>query len=135
MHTHTYAYQLRKSPAETSTTTPAHGQRVRDERTQQSHHEDRPTLAAILDDVEAAREAQLRSISGTTDDLVTLAYRDAVLRILSEVRTARSRLDDGTYGICTGCHGRVGDERLEALPWATQCTRCANRRYYELPTS
>lgn len=35
---------------------------------------------------------------------------------MSEVQAAMSRLDDGTYGSCEVCGGRIGDDRLEALP-------------------
>ena len=44
---------------------------------------------------------------------------------LGEVDAALSRLDAGTYGTCEACGGPVGPERLEALPAARLCIRCA----------
>ena len=85
----------------------------------------RPT--ASLARVEDERAAQLASLDAATDDLVALAHRDAVSRILTEVRTARRRREEGRYGVCIGCHGEVGSERLELRPWATQCPDCARR--------
>lgn len=39
---------------------------------------------------------------------------------------ALARLDDGTYGECARCGKPVGDGRLEAIPYAEQCIRCAS---------
>jgi len=39
-----------------------------------------------------------------------------------------AKLRDGSYGRCDVCGEPVGDERLEALPWATLCVRDAGRR-------
>ncbi|CAB4942891.1 unannotated protein [freshwater metagenome] len=86
-------------------------------------------LAETLAGVEAARTAQLATINPDPDDLVARAYRDAVIRILAEVRTARRMLEEGRYGLCVGCHRRIDDERLEHRRWATQCPDCARRVY------
>ena len=45
----------------------------------------------------------------------------------AEVRRALAKLDEGSYGRCDGCGGAVGDERLEALPWAAECVSCRGR--------
>lgn len=86
-------------------------------------------VAQTLARVEAERSEQLASLDASTDDLVALAHRDAVSRILTEVRTALRRLEEGRYGVCVGCQGEVGAERLELRPWATQCPDCARRGY------
>ena len=44
--------------------------------------------------------------------------------VLSEIDAALQRIEDGTYGTCTHCDGRIPEERLEALPWATLCIDC-----------
>jgi len=41
--------------------------------------------------------------------------------ILSAIDSALARMDDGTYGLCQRCGGPIGQERLEAIPWATLC--------------
>jgi DnaK suppressor protein len=44
------------------------------------------------------------------------------------VRRALAKLDEGSYGRCDRCGGPIGQERLEALPWAAQCVGCRARR-------
>ncbi|HEY0453264.1 TraR/DksA family transcriptional regulator [Actinophytocola sp.] len=41
---------------------------------------------------------------------------------------AADRLAAGTYGRCERCGGPIAEERLAALPAATRCIRCADRR-------
>jgi RNA polymerase-binding transcription factor len=47
--------------------------------------------------------------------------------VLEEIDRALARIDDGTYGRCEACGGDIGVERLEALPYATQCIECKRR--------
>jgi RNA polymerase-binding protein DksA len=48
--------------------------------------------------------------------------------LLREVQAALQRLEEGEYGICQGCGERILEERLEAVPWASQCVRCQEAR-------
>jgi RNA polymerase-binding transcription factor DksA len=41
--------------------------------------------------------------------------------IVREIEAALTRIDDGTYGFCSACGKQIEPERLEYLPWATQC--------------
>ena len=41
--------------------------------------------------------------------------------ILEEIEGALRRIDDGTYGTCVACGRSIGEERLEAVPYATLC--------------
>jgi DnaK suppressor protein len=41
---------------------------------------------------------------------------------------AAARLAAGTYGICQRCGQPIAPERLDALPTALRCIRCADRR-------
>ena len=52
---------------------------------------------------------------------------DAV-RQLHEVDAALARIADGTYGVCAACGREIGEERLEALPWATLCIDDARKQ-------
>ena len=80
---------------------------------------------AELAELEALRADQLASLPDAGTDTVALAYRGSVERILGEVRAARRRLVEGTYGDCTGCGAAIAPERLELRPWAATCPRCA----------
>jgi RNA polymerase-binding protein DksA len=48
-------------------------------------------------------------------------------RLLGAIDAALGRIDDGSYGICRTCGQPVGAERLEALPWTTQCIDCKRK--------
>jgi RNA polymerase-binding protein DksA len=48
-------------------------------------------------------------------------------RLLQAIDAALTRMDDGTYGSCVGCGQPIGTERLEALPWTTQCIDCKRK--------
>lgn len=44
---------------------------------------------------------------------------------LEEIDAALERLGRGAYGRCETCGEEIGAERLEVLPAARQCVRCA----------
>lgn len=48
--------------------------------------------------------------------------------MLSDVRRAQDKIEEGTYGRCDRCGRDIGAERLAALPWATLCVEDAARR-------
>jgi len=48
--------------------------------------------------------------------------------VLAEIDAALTRIDDGTYGICTNCGTSIPPERLEARAWATLCIGCKRLR-------
>jgi RNA polymerase-binding transcription factor DksA len=54
-----------------------------------------------------------------------VAVHDQLVQQLAAVEAALGRLDDGTYGSCEGCGQPIAPERLEAVPWAARCVRCA----------
>ena len=41
--------------------------------------------------------------------------------VLVEIDAALARIDDGSYGVCAACGRPIGEERLEAVPYATLC--------------
>jgi DnaK suppressor protein len=45
--------------------------------------------------------------------------------ILDDVNAALDRLADGTFGQCEECGGSISEERLNAIPYAPLCVRCA----------
>ena len=42
-------------------------------------------------------------------------------QVLADIDAALKRIDDGSYGTCTTCGKEIGEERLEAMPWAALC--------------
>jgi RNA polymerase-binding protein DksA len=48
-------------------------------------------------------------------------------RVLTAIDAALKRIEDGTFGTCRSCGRPVGDERLEALPYTTQCIDCKRK--------
>jgi DnaK suppressor protein len=48
-------------------------------------------------------------------------------QILAEINDALARIEQGTFGRCENCHQEISRERLEALPYARYCVRCARK--------
>lgn len=61
----------------------------------------------------------------TFEEEKALALEAHLQGILGKVDGALARIDNGTYGICETCGTPIAPERLEALPYATQCMSCA----------
>ena len=62
------------------------------------------------------------------DRLSQVAVHDKLQVTMVDVVRALAKLDEGTYGTCDACGGPIGEERLEALGWATLCVQDAARR-------
>ena len=58
------------------------------------------------------------------DDVDVLAHEVEVLESITE---ALERAREGTYGRCEECGGWIDRERLEVVPYAKHCIRCARR--------
>jgi DnaK suppressor protein len=56
-----------------------------------------------------------------------LALRDHNQVQLEAVDAALTRLEAGTYGICTTCGKPISEARLEALPAAAHCIDCQKK--------
>lgn len=59
------------------------------------------------------------------DEVLESLDKQAVHEI-EQIRHALSRIDHGQYGKCSQCGGAIASERLKALPYATNCFKCAN---------
>jgi DnaK suppressor protein len=57
-----------------------------------------------------------------------LALHQNARQLLAQVTNALDRFDQGTYGVCEQCKEDIDPARLEALPYATLCLRCQQRR-------
>lgn len=47
---------------------------------------------------------------------------------VDQIEAALQRLDDGTWGQCDVCGGKIAGARMQALPTADQCVECASAR-------
>ncbi len=55
----------------------------------------------------------------------TLSLMESESEILSQVEDALGRIEDGTYGSCEDCEGKIAKARLAAIPFASKCIKCA----------
>lgn len=58
------------------------------------------------------------------DDVVVELLRESQ-RELQQIIRALVRMDAGEYGACVACGGDIGEGRLQAIPEATHCIKCA----------
>jgi DnaK suppressor protein len=47
---------------------------------------------------------------------------------LIQIEGALRRIDAGAFGNCETCGKPIAPERLEALPWATDCVECHSKK-------
>jgi len=59
---------------------------------------------------------------------LTLALREQAKAKVETIRQALQNVEEGRYGICESCGQPIDPERLEALPLATLCIRCARSK-------
>jgi len=92
-------------------------------------------LAELREDAERVQRNRHEDLAGAAPDagdesvatLIADLDQADLGRDLSELRAieaARTRLSDGSYGICADCGGDIGYERLQANPSALRCIAC-----------
>ena len=59
------------------------------------------------------------------DDEVLEEVGDATQDDILKIKMALSHLAAGNYGICSKCETKIAKARLEVLPYATKCVKCA----------
>ena len=47
---------------------------------------------------------------------------------LAAIETALERVEDGTFGVCEECDGPIAKGRLQAIPYAPLCIKCASAK-------
>ncbi len=50
--------------------------------------------------------------------------RDGQQQIVRMTEAALDRIQQGTFGVCSGCGDDINPRRLDALPWTQYCLRC-----------
>jgi DnaK suppressor protein len=66
--------------------------------------------------------------SMAVERLVQVAAYEQLQAVLADVDRALAKLGEGSYGECDRCSTSIPSERLEILPWASLCVRCASQR-------
>jgi DnaK suppressor protein len=99
---------------------------------------ERDTLRAEIDEITATPRDPMASVSfgkrvgeGTSQAVERITQVDAAKHLdakLRDVERALQKLDDGTYGVCDVGAEPIGQERLEAMPWAVRCVEHARLR-------
>ncbi len=64
-----------------------------------------------------------RALISRDNDRETLLL-DHARQQLDAIDQALTRIDEGTYGICTDCGKSIQSERLEIMPTAALCIKC-----------
>jgi RNA polymerase-binding protein DksA len=91
------------------------------------HSENPGTLAEEVGD-EAGMDNHLGDLATVTlDREIDYTLEENSEHVLKAIDAALERIEEGTYGTCVTCGRPIGEERLEARPWADQCIDCRRR--------
>lgn len=66
--------------------------------------------------------------SDNFDQELTLNLMGNWKKALNQIEAAIEQIEDGSYGRCETCGIQIPKARLEAIPYTTQCVRCASER-------
>ena len=87
-------------------------------------------LAQTLERVEheliqpASKDDEERATEREGDEVLE-SLGSASAAELRAVRAALKRIEDGTYGECANCGEEIAEKRLEIIPHAARCAKCA----------
>lgn len=91
--------------------------------------------AAIFRLESEARDSRVAEVGDTGDRAVSSesksdAFQEGTLeyQMLTDVRDALRRIEDGTYGKCIDCGREIEPARLEAIPWTPYCLEDQEKR-------
>ena len=62
------------------------------------------------------------------DRTFTLRIRDRERKLIKKIRSALTRLDTGTFGVCEDCGDEIGVPRLKARPVTRLCINCKSKQ-------
>jgi len=57
----------------------------------------------------------------------TLRLIEAKDQTFDQIEAALQRMEDGVYGACEECQGKIPSSRLDAIPYAAFGVKCASR--------
>ena len=92
------------------------------------HHENPGSLSEETEEL-SFQDNHLGDVATVTFDReMASTLEENSTHVLTEIDGALGRIENGTYGVCQRCGNSIGDERLEALPWATLCIDCKRKQ-------
>ena len=65
-----------------------------------------------------------RAVQHEDDEVLEQLGNDGLLES-RKINAALKRISDGTFGLCLKCDEPILEERLDLLPFATLCRKCA----------
>jgi RNA polymerase-binding protein DksA len=92
-------------------------------------HEETPgSLAEQTEEVAGTIDNHLgETATATLDREIDYSLEENSEQVLKAIEGALERIHEGTFGICQTCREPISEERLEAIPYATQCIDCRRK--------
>ena len=59
---------------------------------------------------------------------LTLSLLGSERSVLEQIEAALERIAGGSYGRCEECRGKIPTARLDAIPYAALCVKCASQQ-------
>jgi DnaK suppressor protein len=87
-------------------------------------HKENPGSIEDETDDETTDDHLAETATATLDREIDYTLEENSENVLSSIEGALARIEQGTYGICVTCGKPISQERLAAIPWATQCIDC-----------
>lgn len=66
--------------------------------------------------------------SENAEQEITLSLLGSDEAILDQIEAAIERIEGGSYGRCTTCGEKIPKNRLDAIPYAANCMKCASQQ-------
>lgn len=61
------------------------------------------------------------------EEEVTLTLIENEETLIEEINRALGRIEQGTFGRCESCGEPIAEKRLQVIPYARHCIRCASK--------
>jgi RNA polymerase-binding protein DksA len=92
-------------------------------------HEETPgSLADETEEVAGTVDNHLgETATATLDREIDYSLEENSEQVLKAIDRALQRMDEGGFGVCETCGQTISEERLEAIPYATQCIDCRRK--------
>ena len=92
-------------------------------------HEETPgSLADETEEIVGNSDNHLgETATATLDREIDYSLEENSEHVLKSIDGALLRIAEGTFGICESCGQPISEERLEAIPYATQCIDCRRK--------